>query len=340
MISLDTYSIETKGLAIGYSAKNGKIAIQSNLNLKLKKGELCCLIGPNGVGKSTLLKSISTQINCLEGEVLLNGLSLSNFTNLSLSKNLSVVLTENIQVPNMKVSELVAMGRFPYTNFWGKMENEDQKKVDEALELLGLQELSNRNFIELSDGEKQKAFIAKALAQDTPLILLDEPTAFLDFPSKMAILVELRKIAHTKNVSIVLSTHDLELALKMADLIWLFPEKNKVKTGIPEDLVLSGAISETFSNDMLSFDLKTAHFSQRIQSKDVLNIEGNSIAIEWLKRALVRKGIEGNTLEPMPLKASYDNASKVFVLQKENTILGKYSTIDEMLISIENTNNP
>ena len=216
------------------------------------------------------------------------------------------------------------------------MDSEDQKKVDEAIELLGLQELANRNYIELSDGEKQKALIAKALAQDTPLILLDEPTAFLDFPSKMAILVELRKIAHTKNVSIVLSTHDLELALKMADLIWLFPEKNNVKTGIPEDLVLSGAISEAFSNDMLSFDLKTAHFSQRIKSKDVLIIEGDSTEIEWLKRALTRKGISGSTKKTMPLKAFYDNTFNGFVLQKENIILGKYSNINDILFAIEN----
>jgi len=338
LISANKYSIETRDLTIGYSKKDSRVAIQSKLNLQLKKGELCCLIGPNGVGKSTLLKTISTQINGLEGEVLLNGMSLLDYDNQRLAKNLSLVLTDNIQVPNLKVSELVAMGRFPYTNFWGKVKKDDQKKVDEAIELLGLQALAKRNFIELSDGEKQKALIAKALAQDTPLILLDEPTAFLDFPSKMAILVELRKIAHTKNVSIVLSTHDLELALKMADLIWLFPEQNKVQTGIPEDLVLSEAISKAFSNDILTFDLKTAHFSQRIKSKDMLNIEGDSIEIEWLKRALKRKGICGNTKALMPMKAFYDDISKEFVLQKEGVTPNKYSSINTILVAIENTN--
>lgn len=336
MIDSATYSIETKGLTIGYSEKDKYVAIQSNLNLQLKKGELCCLIGPNGVGKSTLLRSISAQLNSLEGEIFLNGIPLEEYDNQQLAKNLSLVLTESVQVPNLKVKELIAMGRFPYTNFWGKLNAEDQTKVDEAIEILGLQALANRNFIELSDGEKQKALIAKALAQDTPLILLDEPTAFLDFPSKMAILAELRKIAHTKNVSIVLSTHDLELALKMADQIWLFPEQNKVETGIPEDLVLAGAITKAFSNDMLSFDLKTAHFSQRIKTRDVLNIEGDSIEVEWLKRALNRKRISGNTKQSMPLKAFYDSAIQKFVLQKENEISDTFVTIHAVLTEIEN----
>lgn len=338
MINSSENIIETKGLTIGYSEKNKPVEVQSNLNLQLKKGELCCLIGPNGVGKSTLLRSISTQLNSLKGQVILNGISINDYDNQQLAKNLSIVLTESVQVPNLTVMELIAMGRFPYTNFWGKLNKEDQEKVDEAIELLGLQTLANRNFIELSDGEKQKALIAKALAQDTPLILLDEPTAFLDFPSKMAILVELRKIAHTKNVGIVLSTHDLELALKMADLIWLFPEKNKIKTGIPEDLVLSGAITKAFSNEVLSFDLKTAHFSQRIKSRDVLNVEGDSIETEWLKRALIRKGINGNTKQSMPLKAFYNGSTKEFILKKEYKIYGTYTTINQILFDIENIN--
>ena len=206
------------------------------------------------------------------------------------------------------------------------------------VELLGLKTLAERNFIELSDGEKQKALIAKALAQETPLILLDEPTAFLDFPSKMAILAELRKIAHTKNVSIVLSTHDLELALKMADIIWLFPENNEIKTGIPEDLVLSGDITKAFSNEFLSFDLETAHFAQRIKTKDVLNVEGNSLESEWLKRALIRKGISANPNKNMPYTAIYDGTDKKFILKKQNEVVGIFDTIHEILTGIENIN--
>ena len=338
MTNQTKYILETKNLSIGYSHHSKPIAIQSGLNLQLKRGELCCLIGPNGVGKSTLLRSISTQIQVQQGQIFLNDKVIHKYENQDLAKNLSLVLTESVQVPNLKVKELVAMGRFPYTNFWGKINKENQLKIDEAIQLLGLQNLAEQNFNELSDGEKQKALIAKAIAQDTPLILLDEPTAFLDFPSKMSILAELRKIAHLNNVGIILSTHDLELALKMADLIWLFPQKNEVKSGIPEDLVLKGAIGKAFSNELLSFDLKTAHFTQRIQTRDILNIEGVSIECEWLRRALLRKGINGNTNQPMPLKAFYDSALKKFIFQKESKIFGTYDSISELLTEIENTN--
>lgn len=328
--------IETRNLSIGYLSNNQTINIQSGLNLQLQKGELCCLIGPNGVGKSTLLRTISTDIHPLSGDILIDETSTKEYDNQQLAKCLSVVLTEDIHVPNLTVRELIAMGRFPYTNFWGKMNKKDEEKVEEAIQLLELVTLADRNFIELSDGEKQKVLIAKALAQDTPLILLDEPTAFLDFPSKMAILAELKKIAHTKNVGIVLSTHDLELALKMADKIWLFPEKNKIETGIPEDLVLSGALSKAFSNEFLSFDLKTAHFSQRVETRDVLNIEGESIEIEWLKRALIRKGISPQPKTTMAVTALYKHMEKKFILQKENDIIGIFDTINDILIEIEN----
>lgn len=327
--------LETKNLSVGYWVDNKQVVVQSNLNLQLKRGELCCLIGPNGVGKSTLLKTLSKELNLLDGQILIQAISLHKYNNEQLAKHLSIVLTESIQVPNLKVNELVAMGRFPYTNFWGKLTDKDQQIVDQALRAIGLQDLANRNLIELSDGEKQKSVIAKALAQDTSIILLDEPTAFLDFPSKMAILGELRKIAHTNNVAIILSTHDLELALKMADLIWLFPKKNKCITGIPEDLVLSGAISKAFSNETISFDLKTAHFVQRIESKDIVNVEGNSIETLWLKRTLVRKGISAHSNKKNKLKAVYDEEEKKFKLYLKADLIGTFDTIQKTILAID-----
>lgn len=329
--------IETKDLVIGYKANSIKTIVQSNLNLSLKKGELCCLIGPNGVGKSTLLKNLSAQLTCLSGDIELQGQSLKDYDTLELAKTLSLVLTESIQIPNLKVKELIAMGRFPYTNFWGKLNAKDQEKVDEAIAILSLNALADRSVIELSDGEKQKAMIAKALAQDTPLILLDEPTAFLDFPSKMAILAELRNIAHHKQVAIVLSTHDLELALKMADLIWLFPEKNVFKSGTPEDLVLSGEISKAFSNKILSFDLDTAHFVQRKETKDVLNVTGDSIEISWLKRALIRKGISDDTSRKMEIEVAYNDEIKKYMLTNANEKQLFFETIGDLLNEISNT---
>ncbi len=327
--------LETINLSIGYTIDNKQVAIQSKLNLKLKKGELCCLIGPNGVGKSTLLKTLSKQLPVLDGQVIIAHNSILDYNNEQMAKKLSVVLTESIQVPNLKVNELVAMGRFPYTNFWGKLTEKDQQIVDQALNTIGLQHLANRNLIELSDGEKQKCVIAKALAQDTSLILLDEPTAFLDFPSKMAILSELRKIAHKNNVAIILSTHDLELALKMADLIWLFPKKMECITGIPEDLVLSGAISNAFSNETITYDLKTAHFVQKAENKDVVNIEGNSLETLWLKRTLIRKGISPQSNKKNKLKVVFDSDEKKFKLYLKSEIIGSFGTIQQTILAIE-----
>jgi iron complex transport system ATP-binding protein len=327
--------LEINNLSIGYQSMGEEFAIQKKLELHMNRGELCCLIGPNGVGKSTLLKTISSQLAPLKGEILFQSHPLKDYNNIELAKRISIVLTEGISIPNLSVYELVSMGRFPYTNFWGKLKKKDCEIIDEAISLLSLENLKNRNFVELSDGEKQKTLIAKALAQQTPLILLDEPTAFLDFPTKMTILSELRKIAHLKKISIILSTHDLELALKMADVIWLLPQANNFKTGIPEDLVLAGEIGKAFSNAILHFDLETAHFVNRTESKDLLNVVGDGIELEWLKRALIRKGISGDTTKPLPLKVYFSKTDKRYFLKNENQNLGSFESIQDVLGAIE-----
>ncbi|HAG14904.1 MAG TPA: iron ABC transporter ATP-binding protein [Bacteroidales bacterium] len=327
--------IETKNLSIGYVSKEKRICVQKNLNLQLRKGEFCCLIGPNGVGKSTLLRTLSRQINLLDGEIFIQKMALNSISNPILATKLSLVLTEKIQIPNLKVRELVEMGRFPYSGFWGNLSPDDNQKVDEAIQLVGIQELEQRNFDELSDGEKQKALIAKALAQDAPLILLDEPTAYLDFPSKMSILSALRRIAHTKQIGIILSTHDLELALKMADLIWLVPANEKVQVGIPEDLVLNGSIGKTFSDEYLHFDMETAHFLHKAIARDFLNVEGNSMEMAWFRRALLRKGIAAETEIQMPYKVSFDEENKLFVVNHQSEPVGQFQEIHEVLSWIE-----
>ena len=331
------YIIETNNLSIGYSDNRKTVEVKSNLNLRLRKGELCCLIGPNGVGKSTLLRTIGKQLKSLRGHILLEQRSLEKYSSRQIATKISVVLTETIHVPNLTVKELVSMGRFPYSDFWGNLDKDDIERIMESMELVGIQDLSERTFDELSDGEKQKALIAKALAQNTPLILLDEPTAYLDFPSKMNLFSELRKIAHLKQIGIVISTHDLELALKIADLIWLMPQNGQVKSGIPEDLALSEAISKTFSSTSLSFDLKTAHFSYHLKTHHLLHVSGKSIEIEWLKRALLRKGISPDSNIEMPLNAEYDSIENKYILQLNNQIIGTFGTIQQILEKIENT---
>jgi iron complex transport system ATP-binding protein len=251
-----------------------------------------------------------------------------------LSKSMSIVTTEPIQITNLKVIDLVEMGRFPYTNFWGKLTEEDDRIVHESMQIMGIEELALRNYNELSDGEKQKTLIAKALAQNTSIILLDEPTAYLDFPSKVAILNDLKNIAHSKGIGIVLSTHDIELALKMADLIWLFPKNEKVISGIPEDLVIKNDIQRIFTNEFLTFDLKTAHFTQIIKTRELISITDNSIEMEWLKRALLRKGISTSPSNNLELKVHFNEKEKEFTLENNNSFK-TFKSISEILQEIE-----
>ena len=181
-------SVILQDLSIGYTIKGGKKTVAHQLNATICSGELTCLLGRNGVGKSTLLRTLSAFLPALEGDILLQGKSLSTYSDQELSQLIGVVLTEKPHVRNMTVDEMVAMGRAPYTGFWGVMSKDDQRIVDESIQLVGIDTLRHRLVQSLSDGERQKVMIAKALAQQTPIIYLDEPTAFLDYPSKVELL--------------------------------------------------------------------------------------------------------------------------------------------------------
>ena len=174
-----------RNLSIGYTIKSGKKAVATQLNGIINSGELTCLLGRNGVGKSTLLRTLSAFQPALNGDVLLQGKPLTDYSDQELSQLIGVVLTEKPHVRNMTVDEMVAMGRAPYTGFWGVMSKDDQRIVGESIQLVGIDTLRHRLVQSLSDGERQKVMIAKALAQQTPIIYLDEPTAFLDYPSKV-----------------------------------------------------------------------------------------------------------------------------------------------------------
>lgn len=214
-------TIKIVNLSTGYHrGKDDERVVMSGMNATIKSGELTCLIGSNGVGKSTLLRTLSAFQPCIKGSVYLEGCLLQDYTDRELSKEVSVVLTGKPQVRNMTVEELVGLGRSPYTGFWGHLSNADKRIVDQSIELVGITKLKGRMVQMLSDGERQKVMIAKALAQQTPIILLDEPTAFLDFSSKVEMIRLLRQLAHEMNKTILLSTHDLELAVKLSDTLW------------------------------------------------------------------------------------------------------------------------
>lgn len=231
-------TIRLTGLAIGYTTRHSVKTVCTGITETIFSGELTCLIGENGAGKSTLLRTLSGFLPPVSGEIILLGKPLRSYGERALSTIIGVVLTEKTNLQNMTVEELVGMGRSPYTGFWGRLSGEDRRKVGESLERVGITGLRGRMVQTLSDGERQKVMIAKALAQETPVIFLDEPTAFLDYPSKVEILRLLGRLSRDFGKTIFLSTHDLELALRVADRVWLMSKPGRLQTGSPENLVI------------------------------------------------------------------------------------------------------
>lgn len=241
--------IELKNLSIGYCNH----VVASGLNVHLKRGELTSLLGSNGVGKSTLLRTISAFLPPLEGELLLEGTSLEGLSASKRSRLIGVVLTDRLEVSNLNVYDLVALGRNPYTGFFGRLGKKDEEWVEDALVQVGISSLNHRKVHTLSDGERQKAMVAKALAQHTPIILLDEPTAFLDFPSKVEMMRLLRRLAHEMGKTILLSTHDIETALQLSDRLWLLSTQG-IQEGTPEELAQEGHLQHFFEAPGIFFD--------------------------------------------------------------------------------------
>lgn len=251
-------SVVLQNLSIGYISKKKQHVVASDINATINQGELTCLLGRNGIGKSTLLKTLAAFQPALTGDILLAAenkafVKISDFTDKELSRTIGIVLTEKPDVRNMTVEEMVAMGRSPYTGFWGALKEDDKDVVQQAIQQTGIEALKNRMIHTLSDGERQKVMIAKALAQETPIIYLDEPTAFLDFPSKVETMQLLHRLAAEQQKTIFLSTHDVELALQLSDCIWLM-EKDKLHIGTPQALAAEGVLGRFIEHEGIHFD--------------------------------------------------------------------------------------
>lgn len=204
-----------QSLSIGYSHK----VIAADINAQIKGGELTCLIGRNGTGKSTLMRTLAGFLKPLGGSALLDGRDVSRLSPAERSHLISVVLTDRVDIDGMRVKDLVSVGRQPYTGFFGKMSSDDEEVVNKAIADVGMTDFAGRQVNSLSDGERQKVMIAKALAQQTPVILLDEPTAFLDYPSKKEMFQMLSQLCHEQGKAALVSTHDLDIALPIADSV-------------------------------------------------------------------------------------------------------------------------
>ena len=251
--------ITLDNLSIGYHTKDGQRRIASGISASIDGGKLTCLIGANGVGKSTLLKTIAAFLPKLGGGIYIKGKELSEYTNKELSRLVGVVLTARPDAVNMTAREVVELGRTPYTGFWGTLSDEDRRIVDESMEHVGIGNLAQRTVSALSDGERQKVMIAKALAQQTPVIVLDEPTAYLDYPSKVETMLLLMRLSHDGGKTIFMSSHDLELALQTADTLWMMSRGDGIVSGSPRQLAASGVLSDFVERQGIIFDKATLH---------------------------------------------------------------------------------
>ncbi len=280
-------------LAVGYHpATRRERRVLDGLTFRLHANELVCVLGPNGCGKSTLLRTLAGLLPPLHGSVFLRDKHLEQIDRPERARLIATVLTDRVEPGFLTLFELVALGRFPYTRWDGKLNRSDHEQVVAAISALGLEALRRRHLAELSDGERQKAMIARALAQQPELLVLDEPTAFLDLPSRVEILQLLRRRVGSGGEAVILSTHELETALRIADRLWLIDNEGALICGAPEDLVLNGAIGRTFARDGVEFDGLTAAFRPITRPRGRIILSGSGVGGQWTARALERIGFE------------------------------------------------
>lgn len=284
--------LSTHNLSIGYRHGMDCNVVMQGLNVSLKRGKLTALLGSNGIGKSTLLRTISGAQPAIDGDVTLDGQSLISVGRKELSRLLSMVFTDRTQAGGLTVRELVSLGRQPHTGFLGRLDKHDCEIVEKAVADAGVTHKIDCYMAELSDGERQKVMIAKALAQETPVIILDEPTAFLDVSSRIDTLRLLSELAHKSDKAILLSTHDVAQTLILADELWVVTKQRRLLSGLTEDLVLSGAMEQMFSSESVQFNLLSGDYEVKMPAEKKVALECDSHELRrWICNALRKNKI-------------------------------------------------
>jgi len=332
-------AIQTRDLSIGYRAsRKADVVIAENLNLSVKRGELVGLLGSNGAGKSTLLRTLAGMQKPLSGQVLLVGEDAHRIKSRALARHLSVVLTDRPNIGLMNGYALVALGRHPYTDWTGRLTQYDEAVVRWAVDAVHAGDIADKPVMELSDGQRQKLMIARALAQESDVILLDEPTAYLDLPRRVETMHLLKHLAHETKRAILLSTHDLDLALRSTDTLWLMAE-GRIRSGSPEDLILSNAFEETFRSQGIRFDKRTGAFWANTSQPTAIYVQGNGIPYIWTCRALERNQFSvADTPTATHIKIEQQDEQVVWVLvvgQQQTT----YLSIQALLSAIKEQNH-
>ncbi len=327
--------IKAEHLSIGYrTSKRSESVIHRQLNFVLHAGEMTCLLGPNGVGKSTLLRTLACFQPPLSGELLFEGQPMERYSERELSRKIGIVLTDKTQVGGLTVYELVSLGRQPHTGFFGRLKETDHQLIREAVKSVGIAHKADSYMAELSDGEKQKAMIAKALVQECPLILLDEPTAFLDVVSRIEIMQLLHTIAHERKRTILLSTHDVEQAFMFADKLWLLSPDEGLHYGATEDIVFDGSMERLFPQRSIHFDHARGGYIPVTKADRSIRIESaDPLLCRWLRNALARNGYTGVT-EPstdLPLLQANAPDNMTLRINGQSFPVHSFSELNEIL---------
>ncbi|MFT2011103.1 ABC transporter ATP-binding protein [Pontibacter sp. 13R65] len=329
--------LQALDLTIGYKkGAKREMKVAGPLQLTVYPGQLICLLGPNGAGKSTLIRTLAGLQPMLHGTVEITGESIHQLKPAEMARKLSMVLTEKVRTGNLNVYSLVALGRYPYTGWLGTLSTADKKVIHWAIEATKTAPFLHRKTDQLSDGENQKVMLARTLAQDTPLIILDEPTAHLDLPNRIELMRLLHQLARQTKKAILLSTHELDLALQAGDQVWLLDAEGKMKQGVPEDLVLDGSFEAAFDKAGFQFDKATGTFNMHEPKDRHIHMIGEGATAFWTRRALQREGfaVSGESQEDDTVEVIVQGDKARWVSKLDGTYT-EHHTIADLLAALK-----
>ena len=320
-------------LEIGFVSRGRKrTVLTSPLNATASSGEFIAVIGHNGVGKSTLLRTITGLQSLLGGNVFIKGKNIEDYSRTDIARNVGYISTEPVSVGNMTVYDLVALGRYPHTNWIGKINDDDHNTILSSIVKVGMTDFNGKYINELSDGEKQRAMIARVLAQDTGLLIMDEPTAFLDISNKFEIVHLMHTLTRERGKTVIFSTHDLQTAINTADKIWLVLE-NGIIEGAPEDLILNDSFDSLFSDSRLKFNKSEGSFVINKDNRKSIRIDGDGLQRLWTEKALNRIGYDLSNTGNMVRIVSEGNVLKWELLFKDQIL--EFYSIYELVVWLD-----
>jgi iron complex transport system ATP-binding protein len=315
--------LSTFDLCVGYAKPNGEhLVLFRNLHLELREGKLVCLMGPNGVGKSSLLRTLAGLHQPLSGTIRYQNQPAP------IERSVAVVLTERPRSALLRVEDLVSMGRYPYLNYWVHLSPHDKEVIRHAMAITQTINLRNRHVDELSDGQYQMVMIARALAQETPVILLDEPTAHLDLNNRVGIMNVLRQVARAGK-AVLVATHELDLALQTADEIWLTGFEKNIILGVPEDLVLDGVFDAVFQ--FKGFDLKSGRVTHPSWRRLSIHLVGEGPEYLWTKNALERSGYRVTDSGHLTIRVVKNKDDNLWIAEPDKN----FYTLRDLLVFLE-----